>query len=100
MAKMKLDDVLNDTKEEVQTFKKAEKKAKILEKVASEKKEIGRPPKDESQKAKKRVLYYTDEEWNNIERVSELYGMKPSKWLKMVIAKELRRESINTIGKK
>jgi len=94
MAKMKLDDVLSDTKEEVQTFKKAEKKAKILEKVASEKKEIGRPAKDESQKAKKRVLYYTDDEWNHIEKVAGLYGMKPSKWLKMVIAKELRRESI------
>jgi hypothetical protein len=94
MSKIKLDDILNDTKEEVQTFKKAEKKAKILEKVACEKREIGRPPKDESQKAKKRVLYYTDDEWEQIEKVAELYGMKPSKWLKMIIAKEIRRESI------
>ena len=94
MAKIKLDDILSDKKEEVQTFKKAEKKAKILKEATKQKKEVGRPTKDESQKAKKRVLYYTDEEWNNIEKIANLYGMKPTRWLKMIISKELRRESI------
>ena len=94
MSKIKLDDILNDTKEEIQTFKKAEEKAKILEKAICNKKEIGRPAKNENEKAKKRVLYYTDNEWEQIEKIAELYGIKPSKWLKMIIAKEIRRESI------
>lgn len=94
MSKMKLDDVLNESKEEVQTFKKAEKKAKLVKEAEAHKKEVGRPAKSEDEKAKKRVLYYTDKQWQQIEKVSELYGMKPVKWLKMIISKELKRESI------
>ncbi len=94
MAKLKIDDILADNKEEVQTFKKAEKKAKIIKEAEKKKKEVGRPSKSEEEKAKKRILYYTDQEWEHIEKVADLYGMKPSKWLKMVIAKELRREGI------
>lgn len=90
--KLKLDDVLNDKSEEVQTFKKAEKKEKILKTVADEKKEVGRPRKSEEEKALRKSLYFEPDEWTQIEKVSELYGMKPAKWLKMIIAKELRRE--------
>jgi len=93
--KLNLDDVLNDTKEEVQTFKKAEKKAKIIKQAESNKKEVGRPTKAEEEKAKKRVLYYTNEEWDDIEKISKLYGIKPVKWLKMIISKELRREGVS-----
>jgi len=94
MSKLKLDDVLAEEKEEVQTFKKAEKKAKLIKEAEKNKKEVGRPAKSEEEKAKKRTLYYTDEEWSKIEKAAELYGMKPVKWLKMIIAKELRREGV------
>ncbi len=92
MAKLNLDDILAEEKDDVQTFKKAEKKAEIIKEAEKNKKEVGRPTKSEDEKAKKRTLYYTDSEWEQIEKVSELYGVKPVKWLKMIIAKELRRE--------
>lgn len=82
---MNINDVLNDDAKEVQTFKNAEKKAKPM-------KAKGRPKKTTDAKAKPRVLYYTDEEFAKIERVAKLYDLSPSKYLKMVIKKELNRE--------
>ena len=91
MAKLKLDDVLAEEKEEVQTFKKAEKKAKLVKKAEANKKEVGRPAKAEDEKAKKRCLYYTDDEWEQVVRIADLYDMKPAKWIKMIIRKEIKK---------
>ncbi len=93
MSKLSLTDALSSG-EEVQTFEKAEKKAKILKKASEEKKEIGRPVVPEDEKAKKRSLYYTDKEWNRIEKIANLYDMKPARWIKMIVEKELRKESL------
>lgn len=53
----------------------------------------GRPTKDDAEKAKPRALYYTDAEYDTIKKISALYGMKPTAWIKMVVKKELRREN-------
>jgi predicted HicB family RNase H-like nuclease len=92
--KMNINDVLNDSSEDVQSFEKVEKKATKLKKLEEEKnkRDAGRPTKTEEEKAKKRTLYYTDEEYAVIEKIAGLYGISANKWIKMVISKELRRE--------
>jgi len=85
---MNINDVLNDDAKEVQTFEAAEKTAKKTNRIKGR----GRPKKTTDTKAKPRVLYYTDEEFAKIERVAKLYDLSPSKYLKMIIKKELNRE--------
>ena len=62
------------------------------EKKANRIKGRGRPKKTTDAKAKPRVLYYTDEEFAKIEKVAKLYDLSSSKYLKMIIKKELNRE--------
>jgi len=87
---LNIDDILKEKTEQVQTFKKVEEKAK---KVGQPKK-VGRPKKNQVQKAKPRVLYYTDDEFEEISKIAKLYNLSSSKYLKMIIQKEINREKI------
>lgn len=77
-------------REDIRTFEKAEK----AERNATKSAPIGRPAKDKSEKAKPRPLYYTDAEYDKIKRIAQLYGMKPTRWVKMIVEKEMRREGV------
>ena len=91
--KMSLEEALADNKNEIQTFKKADEKAKIIETVEANKKEVGRPKiLNDKDKSKKRILYYSDNEFEIIEKMANLYNMKPMKWIKMIVQKEINKE--------
>lgn len=70
-------------------IKEKEEKAEQYDRI---KKGLGRPSKSEDEKAKRRVLYWTDEEFEDIERIAKLNGMKALEWVKFVVGKEIRRE--------
>jgi hypothetical protein len=93
MEKVGIDDILNEEFEEVQTFAKAEKKAELA-KLGEKFRSSGRPKKDESEKAKRRVIYYTDDEFSKIEKIAEIYSMTATTFIKFCVAKEIKKESL------
>jgi hypothetical protein len=95
--KISIDDVLAN--EDKQTYKKEEEKERIkleqeekADKFDKIKKGLGRPAKTADEKAKRRAIYWTDEEFEDIERIGKLNGMKATEWIKFVVSKEIRRE--------
>ena len=94
---MNIDDVLKDTKEPVQSIKKAEMQDKSNEEIkefAAKFIPKGRPKVNEKDKKKMKSFYTSDNEFEKIEKIALLYGVTPMKWIKMVIDKELRREGV------
>jgi len=87
-TKLSLDDVLNDKTEEVQTFAKAEEKGALAKKGA---KFAGGRPKL-TDKVKPRGIYYNDEDWGKICKIAHLCNMKPTKFIKFCVTKELKKE--------
>ena len=88
MAKktMSVDDVMANGKE-VQTFDKFEKKISSLSTSKA-----GRPKKSEATKVKLRALYYTDEEFDEITRIADTYGMSATNYMKFCIKKKMSED--------
>lgn len=80
-----IEDVLNDKKEDVQTFKKAEQKAKLIKKAEAAQRKAGRPAKTENDVKKKRVIYYSDVEFLNIGNVAKKMDMGETEFIKSCV---------------
>lgn len=80
-----IDDVLNDKREEVQTFKKAEKKEKLIKKAEANQKKAGRPAKTENDVKKKRVIYYSDIEFQKIGNIAKVLGLSETELIKSCV---------------
>jgi len=89
---MNIDDVLNQSTKEVQSFKVASEKEKIFKKLETARKKTGRPQKKFEEKAKKRSIYYTDREYEKIEELAIIYGMTTTNFIKFCVNKELKKE--------
>jgi len=89
---LNINDILNDEKKEIQSFKFADEKEKKFKELENARKKSGRPTKKTEEKAKKRSIYYTDQEFKEIEEIANLYGMKVSNFIKFCVAKELKKE--------
>lgn len=92
MSELNINDVLNDTVESVQSFKKAEDEQRELRELKELKNSLGRPKKSADEKAKRRVIYYTDDEFSKIEKVAKLYSMSATQFIKFCVAKEIKKE--------
>ncbi|MDD2785198.1 MAG: hypothetical protein PHO52_13395 [Sulfuricurvum sp.] len=80
-----IEDVLNEEKEDVQTFKKAEQKAKLIKKAEATQKKAGRPAKTDDDVKKKRVLYYSDVEFLNIGLVAKKMNLSETEFMKSCV---------------
>jgi len=89
---LSIDDILNDKKESIQSFKNAEQEQEELLKLKELKSSLGRPKKSNDEKAKRRVIYYTDDEFSKIEKVAKLYSMSATQFIKFCVAKEIKKE--------
>jgi len=83
-----------DTDNEVVVTVQKKKKVQSTKVETVEKKEIGRPAVEKENRVKPRVVYYTDDEFAVIEKIAKLYDMKPMKFIKMCVTKELKKENI------
>lgn len=99
---LSIEDVLNDTSEEVQTFEKVEASEK-KKRIVSE--NVGAKPKAEEDKKKHRALFmYSDKQKPLLEQAMKLEGINPnsrnafSELINKCVRRDLIRQGIDLEG--
>lgn len=94
---LSIDDVLNDSKNPVQSLYKVQEEDKTnkeLAEFAAKFKGKGRPRVEKTSKKKARNIYLSENELEKIERVAKMNGFSISEYIIFALKKELRRDGV------
>lgn len=70
-------------------------KTESKEKKGIDYSKVGRKKIADSQKKKSRAMMrYSDSDWNDIEKLAKIAGLKPTDWLRVAIQEKARKENI------